>query len=73
MRRGSNVCFSTSGPGAARPDQRGSVAPWCGVGGEEVLGKRKAEVFLEAPQAAVLLVNATGDSSREARVPPGFS
>lgn len=23
MRRGSNVCFSTSGPGAARPDQRG--------------------------------------------------
>lgn len=66
------MCFSTSGPGAAHPDQRGPVAPWYGVGGEEVLGKRKAEV-LEALQAAVLLVNATRDSSREARLPPGFS
>lgn len=55
------------------PGPKGSVAPWCGVRGEEVLGKRKAEVFLEALQAAVLLVNATGDSSREAWVPPGFS
>lgn len=64
--------FSTSGPGAARPDRRGPAAPWCGVGGEEVLGKRKAQVFLEALQAAVLLVNAARDS-REARLPRGFS